>query len=174
MSFEDRERPGHPMEDWIHEVRNGDTLRGYDDWCDVRDEMAADDADMGLTDAVTDEGCRSCGRSYPEGGDGYDGECPDCADKTEAASTWPSPPSDQEIDLTIEPGRPCHVIRTSGGGAALGGSLMEGGNEALLVLEGFILALAAAGFPVHLPLFKSTLQDYCATMADELTEDESF
>jgi hypothetical protein len=26
--------------------------------------------------------CRTCGDVYPEGGDGYDGECPSCADKT--------------------------------------------------------------------------------------------
>lgn len=27
--------------------------------------------------------CRTCGEAYEEGGDGYDGECPDCADKTD-------------------------------------------------------------------------------------------
>jgi len=27
--------------------------------------------------------CRSCGEHYAEGGDGYDGECPGCADKTD-------------------------------------------------------------------------------------------
>lgn len=29
--------------------------------------------------------CRTCGQPYEDGGDGYDGECPDCADKTFAA-----------------------------------------------------------------------------------------
>ena len=28
--------------------------------------------------------CRTCGDVYPEGGDGWDGECPSCADKTYA------------------------------------------------------------------------------------------
>jgi hypothetical protein len=27
--------------------------------------------------------CRTCGEEYPEGGDGFDGECPNCADKTD-------------------------------------------------------------------------------------------
>ena len=27
--------------------------------------------------------CRKCGAKYPDGGDGYDGMCPDCADKAE-------------------------------------------------------------------------------------------
>jgi hypothetical protein len=26
--------------------------------------------------------CRTCGEAYPEFGDGWDGECPACADKT--------------------------------------------------------------------------------------------
>lgn len=26
--------------------------------------------------------CRTCGDRYPDAGDGWDGECPDCADKT--------------------------------------------------------------------------------------------
>ena len=30
------------------------------------------------------EECRECGLTYPEGGDGYDGRCPDCADQAEA------------------------------------------------------------------------------------------
>lgn len=29
--------------------------------------------------------CRTCGDRYPEAGDGWDGECPDCADRTWAA-----------------------------------------------------------------------------------------
>ncbi|MBX4911454.1 hypothetical protein HJA82_29510 [Rhizobium bangladeshense] len=27
--------------------------------------------------------CRTCGAEYEDGGDGFDGECPDCADKTD-------------------------------------------------------------------------------------------
>lgn len=30
------------------------------------------------------EHCRECGDTYPQGGDGWDGLCPDCADKAEA------------------------------------------------------------------------------------------
>ena len=44
------------------------------------------------TMAFTDEGsgdeaphCETCGKAYPEGGDGWAGECPACADKTAAA-----------------------------------------------------------------------------------------
>lgn len=32
-----------------------------------------------------DEVCRTCGVSYDGCGDGYDGECPGCADKTEVS-----------------------------------------------------------------------------------------
>lgn len=32
------------------------------------------------------ESCRTCGAKYPEAGDGWDGECPDCADRTFRAS----------------------------------------------------------------------------------------
>jgi hypothetical protein len=31
------------------------------------------------------EACRTCGDLYHEGGDGFDDECPECADKTDAA-----------------------------------------------------------------------------------------
>jgi hypothetical protein len=33
------ERPGHLIADWRYEVSNGDTMRGYADWCAARDEM---------------------------------------------------------------------------------------------------------------------------------------
>jgi hypothetical protein len=42
---------------------------------DTCDECARDDDD--------DNTCRTCGEPYEEGGDGYDGECPSCADKTD-------------------------------------------------------------------------------------------
>jgi hypothetical protein len=31
------------------------------------------------------EVCRTCGDLYAEGGDGFDDECPECADRTDAA-----------------------------------------------------------------------------------------
>lgn len=34
---------------------------------------------------VETETCRTCGSRYPEAGDGWDGECPECADKREAS-----------------------------------------------------------------------------------------
>lgn len=40
----------------------------------------------GITDDDGDEDentCRTCGEPYEEGGDGFDGECPSCADKTD-------------------------------------------------------------------------------------------
>jgi DNA-directed RNA polymerase subunit RPC12/RpoP len=30
-----------------------------------------------------DDACRDCGETYEDGGDGYNGRCPDCADKAE-------------------------------------------------------------------------------------------
>jgi hypothetical protein len=33
-------------------------------------------------DPDDEEPCRTCGKAYDHYGDGYDGECPDCADKT--------------------------------------------------------------------------------------------
>lgn len=35
--------------------------------------------------SADDETCRTCGESYPYAGDGYDGECPSCADRTYVA-----------------------------------------------------------------------------------------
>jgi hypothetical protein len=32
-------------------------------------------------DCAADGKCRICGEEYPDGGDGYDGMCPSCADK---------------------------------------------------------------------------------------------
>lgn len=37
------ETPAFPVEDWRYEVANGDTRRGYDDWCAAKAEEAADD-----------------------------------------------------------------------------------------------------------------------------------
>ncbi|WLR90914.1 hypothetical protein [Shinella zoogloeoides] len=46
--------------------------------------------DMNFAEAIEDpeneddfEVCRTCGEHYAAGGDGYDGECPGCADKTD-------------------------------------------------------------------------------------------
>ncbi len=44
-------------------------------WVWVSDEVA------GL-----DPKCRTCGNRYSDGGDGFDGECPSCADKSEDAA----------------------------------------------------------------------------------------
>lgn len=33
------ERQGHPIADWQYEVANGDTRRGYRDWCIAREEQ---------------------------------------------------------------------------------------------------------------------------------------
>jgi len=56
-------------------VGNNDTRLGYAWWCDHREEVAEDEGN---------DYCRTCGVLYGAYGDGYDGECPDCADKTEA------------------------------------------------------------------------------------------
>jgi hypothetical protein len=52
-------------ETWRAAVMEGSTLLGYEAW---REQVGA-------------ESCRDCGASYPEGGDGWDGLCPNCADK---------------------------------------------------------------------------------------------
>lgn len=51
---------------------------------DVRAEDSANALRIDLTAIAEDEDghCRTCGQPYEDGGDGYDGECPDCADKT--------------------------------------------------------------------------------------------
>lgn len=36
--------------------------------------------------------CRTCGKPYKDGADGYDGECPPCADKTEENAPEPVNP----------------------------------------------------------------------------------
>ena len=63
---------GHPVEDWRYEVKNDDTRLGYLEWVDHRVE------------ADPDKYCRTCATAYDGCGDGYDGECPSCADKTHA------------------------------------------------------------------------------------------
>jgi hypothetical protein len=64
------------------------------------DQFSADMPEVSLSPAVTfgevdlepelveefgDPQCRTCGEAYRGGGDGWDGECPECADKTAAA-----------------------------------------------------------------------------------------
>jgi hypothetical protein len=46
-------------------------------WVWVTNERA------GIEEDEDENVCRTCGEEYPEGGDGFDGECPDCADKTD-------------------------------------------------------------------------------------------
>jgi predicted nucleic acid-binding Zn-ribbon protein len=38
-----------------------------------------------MTERAATPRCRTCGQFYRDGADGYDGECPTCADKTFAA-----------------------------------------------------------------------------------------
>jgi hypothetical protein len=58
------------------------------------------------TDTIDDDKCIDCGAHYEDGGDGYDGRCPDCADKHEAMQTVRAP-NGNEIVGTYEmtPGR---------------------------------------------------------------------
>lgn len=37
------EHPDHPVQDWLYEINNGDTRRGYGDWVDARIEASEDD-----------------------------------------------------------------------------------------------------------------------------------
>ncbi len=320
------ERPGNPIADWQYEVRNGDTRRGYHEWCDSRDEGAKRDAVTilvvdepavptsdgasdrlvelgkqlqeegagggeklpgtftppfqqthdqfgdGTDDEEDDDACRTCGKQYAQGGDGYDGECPDCADFSAlepaawglvvkkdtammieiheaavdvgyarpifralnradvvsqvaavcradwATRSWgydtegydlPTPdipaedeavmsvyfkneetqltlyevewtsyrldigaPFDTDIDLTVDTTefkvRREEFGREEFGGAVSWGVLMDDGGFMIDALEGFIVALAAAGFPIHTREFKAALSDYCATLANNM------
>lgn len=98
-------KPGHPLEDWKYEVQNDEIRLGYHEWVEQREQGARDDGKvicLHCGNAFTkEEGCdsafcttrrhdaslevcRTCGVEYSPYGDGYDGECPECADKTEA------------------------------------------------------------------------------------------
>ncbi|AGC36139.1 hypothetical protein B7L88_gp149 [Rhizobium phage RHEph10] len=46
-------------------------------WIWVRNDEA------GVQDEDDEDACRDCGAHYEDGGDGYNGRCPDCADKAE-------------------------------------------------------------------------------------------
>jgi DNA-directed RNA polymerase subunit RPC12/RpoP len=92
-------RPGHPESDWMLEVANDTTRLGYVAWCDNRDEQDARDGKVRCTvcggqcdasgscdsafcsELAASETCTTCSRPYAPFGDGWDGECPDCADK---------------------------------------------------------------------------------------------
>lgn len=39
-------------------------------------------------EVLDDDLCDECGKHFDDGGDGYDGLCPDCADKAEAERKW--------------------------------------------------------------------------------------
>lgn len=55
-------------------------------------------------------------------------------------------------------------------GAHTTGTLMEESGLAGDALESFVMQLTAAGFPVHLPEFKTCLRDCCVRIADEMDE----
>lgn len=58
--------PGDDPGAWVHA------------WIWIRNDEA------GIPDADDDDNkCRECGEEYADGGDGYNGRCPDCADKAE-------------------------------------------------------------------------------------------
>ena len=92
--------PGHPLEDWKNEVKEGDTRAGYEEWAAARIEQAKneghifclecgnayspdEECDSAHCENIRENTCRTCGEVYEPNGDGYDGECPSCADKTD-------------------------------------------------------------------------------------------
>lgn len=95
------DRPGHPVKSWQYEVENGDTRQGYADWAASREEEAEaegqiichecggfyspeSECDSSHCMMVRGEDkCKDCGSFYEPAGDGYNGRCPDCADKAE-------------------------------------------------------------------------------------------
>lgn len=66
------EIPGHPVADWLHETQAGETKLDYPEWVEQRYQDNPDDY------------CRTCFEPYAGNGDGWDGECPICADRTAA------------------------------------------------------------------------------------------
>ena len=89
MSFREPlgEQVGHPLSQWREEVASLAVTVGYWEW--VRDR---EDAAEILGRAY----CRTCGDIYEDCGDGYDGECPSCADKTEQERLKGHPPRRRE------------------------------------------------------------------------------
>lgn len=101
------ETPGHPVKDWQYEVENGDTRQSYAEWVSDRIEQAEHEGQVictecgafndpdedcgssacirarGEEDPDGNEDCRTCGEVFNAYGDGADGECPSCADKTD-------------------------------------------------------------------------------------------
>jgi hypothetical protein len=66
------ETEGHPVADWLRERQAGETKLDYPEWVEQRYQDRPDDY------------CRTCFESYADGGDGWDGECPCCADRRAA------------------------------------------------------------------------------------------
>ncbi|MER6559751.1 hypothetical protein ABT300_18855 [Streptomyces sp. NPDC001027] len=67
-------------------------LTGLDQIADALEIAAAviDGSDEGDDGPV----CRTCGDEYPEFGDGWEGECPSCADRTHLAEYGDDDPED--------------------------------------------------------------------------------
>ena len=74
------------------------------------------------------------------------------------------------VDLTVDGDSHFMVMHDGDGGGSTFGRLMgdTDGEFAVDVIEGFILALTTAGFPVHLPEFKTTLANYLDVVANEM------
>lgn len=65
---------------------------------------SADDKEPAPEDALeadddADPRCRTCGETYAEGGDGYDGECPSCADRSFIRDELGGGPDDFVFDV---------------------------------------------------------------------------
>jgi hypothetical protein len=76
------------------------------------------------------------------------------------------------IDLSMPAGPPCSLVTDGEGGSAISGTISdEPGvecrmNDIVAALEAFTLELAGAGFPVHLPEFRTCLQhamEHCSS-----------
>jgi hypothetical protein len=78
-----------------------------------------------------------------------------------------APPESEDIEIGVDAGL-CSVRRLPEYGSALTGNIFSGGGLANEALERFCLSLTAAGFPVHLPRFRTCLQDTCEALADSV------
>lgn len=112
----------------------------------------------------------------------YDTGNPDLG---EGITTYAVYESQFELDLSPESGVPIdlpvdgyfRVTRcppdqkgSVAAGATTEGTLLWYTGSVGDALEGFVLALTAAGFPVHLPEFKDCLQGYCENLVNQLVD----
>lgn len=70
---------------WYHGLSANGSLVSYSEERDPRHGAPIDNCAVGVDrEEDAEPTCRTCGDRYEDGGDGWDGECPSCADRTAA------------------------------------------------------------------------------------------